>query len=134
MGKHEEDAGNESAVVPTLNGEGRIVASRETLSGFHSNFTEQLEPGDHIIIFHPSTQKEESSVVSKVMSNRTCLLTRPFTSDFSSTTDYTIEKHSITLRNKAKKKLEAEKELPEEEFGKKMTEEMDRQLSKRKQT
>jgi len=76
-----------------LKGEGRIICSAETISGFGScAFHEQVSPGNFIEILHPGSLQIERRRVEQVLSNRSLLLSDPFSRNFTTTTEFVVVK------------------------------------------
>jgi hypothetical protein len=88
-----------SSEVETIKGDGRIVSSGTTVQGMDTRFKEQIEIGDTLIVRHPQSLAVEERVVTSVMSQRSLTLHSPFSSDFVSTTEYSIRRDSVWLKS-----------------------------------
>jgi hypothetical protein len=70
--------------------EGRIVSNGLTIQGLETQFKDELEIGDVIIVKHPQSLQIEERVVTEIISQRSLSINRPFSSDFVSTTDFSV--------------------------------------------
>ena len=59
-----------------------------TVQGYETNFTEQLAPGDAIIVFHPTTLQDETKIVRMVLSATSIGISSSFSTDLISTTAF----------------------------------------------
>ncbi|KAL8450564.1 hypothetical protein Emed_002436 [Eimeria media] len=84
-----------------LEGTGRIVATGETVQGFNTKFRHELEAGDTLVLLHPATLLPEETVVASVNTDRTLLISPPFSKDFISTTTFQIKKTAAAARQRA---------------------------------
>ena len=103
----EESKGNDIVILP---GTGRLSSSGKyeaeapdfqqninnfmpgiTIQGYSSKFSEELEPGDAIIVFHPTTLQDETKIVRMVLSNTSIGISSAFSSDLMSTTPFRYE-------------------------------------------
>eukprot|EP01068_Selenidium_serpulae_P007361 Selendium_serpulae@DN4688_c0_g1_i6.p1 len=100
----------EQEPVEQVQGSGRIVSSGPTINGFESNFKEEIQPGDTILVHHPVSLKVEQRVVEAVLSQRCLTIGQPFTRDLVSTTEFFVRKDSITLKKLAEKEAKLQKE------------------------
>lgn len=112
----DDDSKNESCgpadePVPQTQGAGRIVSSGPTVNGFESNFKEELQAGDTLLVHHPVSLKVEERVVEAVLSQRCLTIGLPFSRDLISTTEFYVRKDSITLRKLAEREIDEQKEL-----------------------
>merc|ERR1719167_854722 len=85
-----------------MEGAGRIVSSTVTVHGFETQFKEQLDIGDTLVIHHPTSLEVEMRLVVSVLSQRSCVLNTAFSKDISSTTEYHVRKDSLKIKEKAK--------------------------------
>ncbi|KAF7458803.1 hypothetical protein HWI79_650 [Cryptosporidium felis] len=69
-------------------GQGRIITSNITVQGFHTKFMQELKPGDILVIEHPNTLIKENREIVNIISERTLIIDREFSSDLISTSEY----------------------------------------------
>ena len=101
-----------------LEGTGRIVATGETVQGFHTKFRHEIEKGDTLVILHPATLLPEETLVASVETDRTLHIHQGFSKDFISTTTFKIKKTAAAIRARAaaaaaRKRARGEEETPE---------------------
>lgn len=96
--------------VPCLPGLGRVVSTGTTLNGFETNFKDEVEAGDTILVNHPVSLKLEKRLVASVLSQRCLTLGDGFSRDLVSTASYEIRKDSITLKREAAREAAKTKE------------------------
>lgn len=117
--------------VRTIPGTGRIITSGSIVQGLGTLFTEEVAAGDLLVMTHPTTLTTEKRIISGVLSNRSAMLGTPFTTDFISTTAYTVEKEGELIRLRAEEEAEGESRVLVDE---KMKKRLDEQIEKQKQT
>lgn len=74
--------------------QGRIVSNGNTVQGLETLFKDEVEVGDIIIARNPQTGIKEERIVKNIVSQRSLTIDRPFSSDFVSTTEYSIKRES----------------------------------------
>eukprot|EP00386_Alphamonas_edax_P007642 GDKI01025445.1.p1 GENE.GDKI01025445.1~~GDKI01025445.1.p1 ORF type:complete len:226 (+),score=94.06 GDKI01025445.1:67-744(+) len=132
-GEKRESGDDREEEVPVVEGQGRIVSSGTTVHGFETKFQEQLAAGDQIMVHHPTTLQVENRIVVGVLSQRSCTIHAPFSSDLVSTSGYHVKKDSIVLKKKAEKKAMKKEEGEvnrEEEEEKLLQDEISKRLQK----
>jgi hypothetical protein len=72
--------------------QGRIVSNGNTIQGLETVFSDEIQPGDSIIVRHPRTLLQEERMVTSIISQRSLNIDRPFSSDFVSTTGFSVRK------------------------------------------
>ncbi|KAG9410735.1 hypothetical protein AC1031_018758 [Aphanomyces cochlioides] len=76
-----------------LQGSGRIHTSGTTVMGkMGTRFSHELSIGDALIILHPTSLKEETRIVTMVLSDVSISISSPFSSDLISTTTFSYIK------------------------------------------
>eukprot|EP00915_Cephaloidophora_sp_WS-2016_P004102 GHVH01005507.1.p1 GENE.GHVH01005507.1~~GHVH01005507.1.p1 ORF type:complete len:215 (+),score=47.88 GHVH01005507.1:108-752(+) len=90
-----------------VEGLGRIVTTEDEVYGFETSFQDELEVGDVIIVLMQSSAVKEEKVVEKILSNRSCKISTPFSSNLTGQTHYIIQKDAALMRKKAE--LEAKR-------------------------
>jgi hypothetical protein len=80
-----------------------------------TRFKEQVEIGDTIVVRHPQSLAVEERIVTSVMSQRSLTLHSPFSSDFVSTTEYSIRKDSAGLKSSVPSGVKKEEQIDGEE-------------------
>ncbi|CAD51162.1 hypothetical protein PFAG_02105 [Plasmodium falciparum Santa Lucia] len=88
-GKEKETENEETNIVT---GSGRVITIKNTIQGFDTNFIEELKVGYEIILEHPTSLQTEKRIVTSILSNKTVLVNEEFTSDFSTTCKFYINK------------------------------------------
>eukprot|EP00747_Dinoflagellata_sp_TGD_P193743 gnl/TRDRNA2_/TRDRNA2_60297_c0_seq1.p2 gnl/TRDRNA2_/TRDRNA2_60297_c0~~gnl/TRDRNA2_/TRDRNA2_60297_c0_seq1.p2 ORF type:complete len:220 (+),score=65.62 gnl/TRDRNA2_/TRDRNA2_60297_c0_seq1:56-715(+) len=125
-----EDDGGE---VPVVTGSGRIVSTNLTLHGFETQFQEELEVGDTILVHHPTSLEVEMKIVTGILSQRSATIHQEFSKDLVSTIDFHIRKDSLKLQRKAQKAIgdgedaEAVKDAASKELEKQLEKKLKKQ-------
>lgn len=95
--KHSKEEGNdggsgaEEGEAPLLQakaGSGRITSSGQVVTGYETEFLQELRVNDALIITHPSTLMEETRIVKMIVSNKGLSLSSPFSTDLITTTRF----------------------------------------------
>lgn len=115
-------------------------STRPQVNGFNTLFKDEIALGDLLRILHPGTLLPESRAVTQIMGNRSLMLVAPFSANFSSTTEYQIERVSELIKAKAEAK--AGKQAgggedggeDEDAFDNHMKEQLEKTLKKQRQT
>uniref|UniRef100_A0A7S1XT62 Uncharacterized protein n=1 Tax=Phaeomonas parva TaxID=124430 RepID=A0A7S1XT62_9STRA len=106
----------EEPVLRPVRGVGYIASSGTVLSGYGTAFTKELRHGDQIIITHPTTLMEESRMVRMLLSDMSCAIDAPFSSDLLSSTSFRYirmpkqEEETEETRAAKKRRNDAEEE------------------------
>lgn len=119
-------------------GSGRVVSSGVTIHGFETQFKQEVDVADRIILFHPKSLQDESRFVVAILSQRSLTLDSPFSTDVASTTAYRVRKESVLLAAQASAALgkPAERNGESTAAGDKeeLQDEISRQLQKKLQS
>ncbi|CAK0808094.1 unnamed protein product, partial [Prorocentrum cordatum] len=107
------------------------VVNSTTVHGFETQFKEELEVGDMLLVHHPHSLEVEGRIVTGVLSQRSCTLHSAFSKDISSTTEYHIRKDSVKLKQKAKEQIQQAGTDDPEALQDATSQELQRQLEKR---
>jgi len=126
--ENKEEPEEEEEDVPVVVGSGRIVATGTTVHGLETKFKEEIAVGDSLLVQHPNTHQMEFQMVTGILTQRSLQILQTFSTDFSSTTAYHIQRDSIVMERKAKKERKKEGDITEEEF---MRKQMEKQLEKK---
>ncbi|XP_026192094.1 uncharacterized protein LOC34618721 [Cyclospora cayetanensis] len=97
---------SEEGVLPVgeaevIEGTGRIVATGDTVQGFHTKFRHEIEEGDTLSLLHPATLLPEEALVVSVNTDRTLHIHPGFSKDFISTTTFAVKKTAAAVRARA---------------------------------
>jgi hypothetical protein len=76
--------------------QGRIVSNGTTVQGLETMFKDELEVGDFIVVRNPQSLIKEERIVKTIVSQRSLTIDRPFSTDFVSTTEFSVKRESKT--------------------------------------
>ncbi|KAF0686200.1 Aste57867_21986 [Aphanomyces stellatus] len=114
-----DEAGDDDGAAPAeeefqlvkVQGTGRILTSGTTVMGkMGTRFSHELSIGDALIIVHPTSLKEETRIITMVLSDVSVSISSPFSTDLVSTTTFSYikapkeEVDVADLENKKKRK------------------------------
>jgi len=128
-----ESSSSDSTKPETIMGEGRIVSSGTTIQGMETRFKEQIAISDTLVVRHPQSLLIEERIVTSVMSQRSLTIHSPFSSDFVSTTEYSVRKDSVHFGPRKDDTVKKEEQLEHEsgEVSASATDALQDQLRKR---
>eukprot|EP00624_Nannochloropsis_granulata_P001734 evm.model.NODE_1851_length_5616_cov_17.185007.2 len=83
-----EEGGKEAQFLQAKQGTGRITSSGQIVTGYETEFLQELRVNDALIITHPSTFIEETRIIKMIVSNSGMSLSSGFSTDLISTTGF----------------------------------------------
>lgn len=83
-----EEGGEEAPFLQAKQGTGRITSSGQIVTGYETEFLQELRVNDALIITHPSTFIEETRIIKMIVSNSGMSLSSGFSTDLISTTGF----------------------------------------------
>ena len=111
----------EDEEIKILQGTGRFTSSSTTIHGNFTLFMEELEPGDAIIITHPTTLVDETKIIRMVLSNVSMSISSAFSTDLISTTSFRFIKAPKDKiqeeKNRKEMAVEKQRKTEQEAFG-----------------
>ncbi|CAM9380009.1 unnamed protein product [Heterosigma akashiwo] len=110
-------AAEEEEEVQIESGAGRLTSSGIVVTGYETEFMNQLTAGDAIMVTHPTTFKEETRIVKMVLSNVSISISSPFSSDLVTTCPFHFIKAPKIEVPEEQKEQERKRKNDEEEKG-----------------
>ena len=93
--KVKKEEAPEVIIQPVQKGSGKIMSSLATVHGKDTNFTQELEPGDKLIIFNEQSKEDEERIITMVLSKKSMGIKEQFSRDLSSFTEFRYQKKPV---------------------------------------
>ena len=93
--QRKEEEKQDIVVQPIKEGTGRIMTSLATVHGKDTEFLNELEAGDKLIIYNDQTKENEEREITMVLGKKSLGIKEPFSRDISKFTEFRYQKKPI---------------------------------------